>query len=280
MAEPISVIILALNEESIITRCIQSVTWAQEVLVVDSGSTDRTVELAQKAGARVVFQPWLGWSAQRNKSAQLAAHDWVFFIEADEICTPQIAASIGRVLSNSPNGQDGYSFVRRGEFCGILLPNTKNRMRQIHFVRLFNRKFSSYNVDNLIHEEVKVPGTMRVLPGTLLHWRMTTLNQHFGKLNSNASLEAEELRRKGVKPYAFHILVRPLMRFCWVYFVCGAFRCGVRGMVAAMVEATGEFFRFAKLWEAERVTHLPDPPNDMLSTSYTPHTTIGIPPGP
>lgn len=260
MALPISVIILAQNEEAIIERCIRSAYWAQEILVIDSGSSDRTVELAESAGAKIIRQTWLGWSAQRNKGAELAANDWVFFLEADEICTETMAESIQKAFSTEPDARDAFCFVRRGEFCGILLPNTKNAKRQKHFARLFNRRFGSFDPCALIHEEVVVPGAVHLLPGVLLHWRMTTLAEHFAKLNSNSTLEAEQLRLRGIKPSVSGILFRPVLRFGWVYFVCGAFRCGMRGLVAAMLEATGEFFRFAKLWEAERVIHLPDPP--------------------
>lgn len=274
LSTPVSAVILTKNEEAVIERCVQSVSWADEVLVIDSGSTDRTIEVARAAGARVHVQSWLGYSAQRNKGAELAAHDWIFFVDADEVCTRELAHSISSALSTSPDPRSGFAVNRRGEFCGLLLSQLQRRSKWKNFVRLYNRTFSQYDPNQLIHEEVRVPGPVFMLRGDLLHWRHTTLTEHFAKYNSNSVLEAEELRRAHVAPSAFKLVVRPVLRFGWVFFCLRGYRHGVAGLVLAMLHATGEFFRYAKLWEAEYVVHSANPPGSVATTSASPPDSV------
>src|SRR5215207_2451501 len=119
----LTVIILTLNEEEFIERCIRSVSWADEVLVLDSCSSDRTREIAALLGANVYEQKWLGWPGQRNKAVSLAKNDWVFFVECDEIVTPQLARSIEEAMNGPVDERDAYFVDRRGDFYGLLLPN-------------------------------------------------------------------------------------------------------------------------------------------------------------
>ncbi len=110
-ASRVSVTILTRNEEELIARCIASVGWADEVLVLDSGSSDRTREIAAALGARVYVQPWLGWVGQRARAIELASHDWIFVLEADEIVSDRLARSIVRALATSPTEGDGSSSI-------------------------------------------------------------------------------------------------------------------------------------------------------------------------
>lgn len=257
---PISVIILTQNEEAFIGRCIRSVTWADEVLVVDSGSTDQTKELAQSLGARVYNQPWLGWPGQRNKGTTLAKNDWVFFVEADEIVTPELAASIQQAFSGSVNPQDGYALDRRGDFLGVLLPNESRASKRLNFVRLFNRKHSAYDPDMLAHEEVRFPGKAIPLEGILLHWRGYGMNDYFGVFNRYATLEAQMLEGKGRRASGLAILIMPILRFGWSYVVKGGWRLGTRGLIHSMLKGTSEYMRYTKLWEMQHVSPTLDPP--------------------
>lgn len=125
----LTVIILTKNEEQFIERCVRSVRWADEVLVLDSCSSDRTQEIAASLDANVYEQEWLGWPGQRNKATSLAKNDWVLFVEADEIVTPGLARSIQEVMSGPIDDRDAYSVDRRGDFYGLLLPNMSNKRR-------------------------------------------------------------------------------------------------------------------------------------------------------
>jgi (heptosyl)LPS beta-1,4-glucosyltransferase len=256
---PISVIILTKNEEALIGRCIKSASWSNEILVLDSCSTDRTREIASSLGAKVYEQPWLGWSQQRNKAISLASNDWVFILEADEIVTDELITSIKEVMV-SPNDKDVFAFDRPGDFLGVLLPNFSSRQKKLCLVRLFNRKFSAYDINMRVHEEVCYSGKVSLLKGTLLHWRGYAMGEYIASVNNYTTIEAEVLDSAGVKGSIVLVILRPLLRFVWCYFLNGSFRLGSRGLIHAMLAATTEYIRYAKLWElqsAPRVLHPP-----------------------
>jgi (heptosyl)LPS beta-1,4-glucosyltransferase len=260
---PVSVIILTKDEEPFIARCIESAGWADEVLVLDSGSADATRAIAAGCGAVVHEQDWLGWSDQRNKAISLASHDWVFVLECDEIVSPRLAASIQRATSAHMDPHDGYSVDRRGDFFGVLLPNPSRRSRREAFVRLFNRRCSGYDPSELIHEEVKVPGRRIPLDGVLLHWRGNAMHDYVDAFNRYATLEAEMLAKRGVRGTGAKLLYRPLLRFLWVYVYHRGFRFGTRGILWGGVKALAEFTRYAKLWEQQNARGTIHPPPEI-----------------
>ncbi|NJL20664.1 MAG: glycosyltransferase family 2 protein [Leptolyngbyaceae cyanobacterium SM1_3_5] len=260
---PLSVIILTKNEELLIERCLQSVRWASECVVIDSGSVDRTKELAAALGAKVYEQEWLGWSAQRNKGISLAKHDWVFVLEADEIVSPELAASIKSVMTNPRDDRDGYSIDRRDDYHGVLMPSIRRRSNLIGCVRLFNRTQSSYDLTMKVHEKVRCPGKTILMSGILLHWRSTLLDEQISCLNRYATIEAEMLQEQGCQSSALLIVTRPILRFLWCYVAKGCFRKGIQGLNYSIVRAISDYVRYAKLWEMQNVTYSIDPPADV-----------------
>jgi glycosyltransferase involved in cell wall biosynthesis len=256
----LSVVILAKNEEQFIERCIRSVQWADEVFVLDSGSVDRTREIAASLGANVYEQEWLGWSAQRNKAMSLAKNDWVFFLDCDEIVTPELAHSIKEVLSEPMDERDAYSMDRQGDFLGILLPNMSRPSNKRNFVRIFNRRYSKYDLTMKVHETVLYPGKSIPLEGVLLHWRGYTMDEYIVVGNRYATVEAEVLYDKGYRANGFVIFLRPILRFLWCYIARGGVRLGTRGVIHAMLQATNEYVRYAKLWEMQNAARTSHPP--------------------
>lgn len=259
----LTVIILTLNEEEFAERCINSVRWADEVLVVDSNSTDRTREIAASLGARVYEQKWLGWSGQRNKGVELAKNDWVMFLECDEIVTPELAQSIQEVMSHPMDERDGYCLDRRGDFYGLLLPNVSRPAKRKSFVRLFNRRCSAYDMSMKVHEEVIFPGKSIPLQGVLIHWRAYMMDEYMSVFNRYATVEAEMLNERGVRSTGLKMLIRPILRFLWCYIAKGGIWLGTRGIVHAVLQATSEFMRYAKLWEMQQVERIPHPPESI-----------------
>ena len=249
---PVSVVVCTLDEAGVIERCLASVAWADERLVLDSGSTDATRELAAAAGAVVQEQPWLGFSAQKNHAARLASHDWVLSLDADEIVTDGLRASIERVLEGPLDPADGYVVDRRGDFLGAILPNQARRSKRRTLVRLYNRTRSAWDESMAVHEVVRVPGRSRPLTGRLLHVNEFTVDEFATLFNRYATLEAAELHRQGVRAGAGTIVVRPVLRFLWHYVARGEARMGTRGVIHAGMKAVSEFLRYAKLWEIGR----------------------------
>jgi glycosyltransferase involved in cell wall biosynthesis len=265
---PLSVVILAKNEELFIERCICSVQWADEVLVLDSGSTDKTREIAKSLGAVVYEQEWLGWTEQHNKAIELAKHDWILTLDCDEIVTPQLATSIKTVLHHPMKEQDGYSMSRRGDFYDVLLPDSSPRHRRLNFIRLFNRKFSGYDPSLKVHEEVRVSGRAIPLNGYLIHWRGYLMDEYITSANRYATIEAEALNEKGVQATWFIIIFRPILRFIWCYFLHRECLLGTKGLIHSLLAASREYIRYTKLWEMQKVVRTIHPPNSIFSTTY------------
>jgi (heptosyl)LPS beta-1,4-glucosyltransferase len=256
----LTVIVLTKNEEQVIERCLRSVGWADEVLVLDSGSSDGTREIAASLGANVYEQEWLGYARQRNKASSLAKNNWVFFVDSDEIVTPELARSIQEVMSGPMDERDGYSVDRRGDFLGLLLPNMSNARNRRNFVRLFNRRCSTYDPAMKVHEVVRFTGKAIPLRGVLIHWRAYTMDEYITVFNRYATVEAEILDEKGRRANGYRIFIWPILRFLWNYVAKGGARLGTRGLIHAMLQATSEYARYAKLWEIQNAPRMLHPP--------------------
>ena len=250
---PLSVIILAKNEERLVGRCINSVCWADEVLVIDSLSSDRTADIARSHGARVYEQEWLGWPKQRNKAASIAKNDWVFFVEADEIVTPELTANLRRMLDRGLEPKDGLYLDRRNDFLGALLPNGARHSMQRTFIRVYNRRHSRFDETMRVHEQVRLQGTARRLEGSLLHCRGSSMHELVDVFNRYATVEAQELYDRGVRANWCNVIVLPAIKFVWFYLVKREYRLGMRGLMHAMLKATSDYIRYAKLWELEHM---------------------------
>lgn len=264
---PLSVVVLTKNEADFIGRCLKSVDWADETLILDSGSTDQTRSIAAGLGAVVYEQAWLGWSMQHNQAIALAKHDWVLVLDADEIVTPELAESIQQVMRQPRDDRDGYSLDRRHDFHGVLIPDMRRRNKRLNFIRLFNRQQGAFDPTMTVHEEVRVPGQAILLKGILLHWRGRTIDENLTVANQNGTLEAEALDRQGYRVQAFMIVLRPVLRFFWCYIVKGGFRVGVAGLNYAMIRAINEYACYAKLWELQNAPRMIHPPPEIYAES-------------
>lgn len=271
MKAPVTVFLLTLNEEHYIQRCLDRfLPWAAEVLVVDSGSTDRTREIATAAGARVIVQPWLGWVPQLNVAMDAASFDWCFRVDADEIVDDELAEAVANTILSTPDPHTSFVVERVEEFCSELMPNIRRRSKRASFVRVMNRKYSRYDSSMLIHEEVVAAGARIPLPGKLLHWRDFHLNERFNQDNRNATLEAAMMASQGARWNTARLVGKPILRFLWTYLACSAWRKGSHGLVFSLSRAMSEFMRQAKLWELQAVQHTRHPSAELYSRVQAP----------
>ena len=255
MRPGLSVLVCTLNEAERIERMIDHVGFADEILVLDCGSTDGTVERARARGARVEHQDWLGFSRQKNRAAELASHDWVLSLDADEIVDDELGAAIVAALERGggrgPDPRDAFLVDRRGDFLGAVLPNPQRKANRAANVRLYHRAHSRWDESMEIHELVQVQGTVRPLAGKLLHWNDLTLDQFISMFNRYATAEARELYRAGKRTTVLEVFARPVARMGWVLFFRGAIRLRGRGLMYASMRGFGDFVRYAKLWELQ-----------------------------
>lgn len=245
----VSVIVITLNEEAAIGRCLASVAWADEIVVVDSGSTDRTVELARAAGARVtVTTDWPGFGRQKNRALDLATGDWVLSLDADEWVSPALAAEIQAAVSRS-DAPAGYELPRLSSFIG-------REMRHSgwwpdHVARLFRRGTARFS-DDLVHERLLVDGAVGRLGEPLRHESFTSLDEVVEKMNRYSSASARMRVERGKGGSVGGAVAHGLWAFLRTYLLRAGFLDGREGFVLAVANAEGTYYRYLKAWLATR----------------------------
>ncbi len=242
-------VLITLNAASQLPDCLASVAFADEVLVVDSGSDDGTTEIATRLGARVVQKEWLGFGAQKQFAVEQAAHDWVLCLDADERVSPELAASIVRTL-NAP-GASVYRMARRNRFLGRWLRHGEGYPDWS--LRLFDRRQARWS-DDPVHEKV-VPApsaALGTLDGDLLHDSAEDMARYLAKQNRYTSLAAERLYRSGRRAGLAHLALSPLLRFAKFYVFRLGFLDGMAGLVHISIGCMNSFMKYAKLMELRR----------------------------
>jgi glycosyltransferase involved in cell wall biosynthesis len=241
----LSVILIAMNEESCIARALRSVAFADEVVVVDSGSSDRTVEIARELGARVtVTGDWPGFGPQKNRALDLATGDWVLSLDADEWLTAESAEEIRRVTGTDATRAVAFRMPRRSSFCGRFLRHSG--WWPDYVVRLFRRGSARFS-DDAVHEHVIVEGVTGTLREPLMHETFVDLDDMLGKMNSYSTLAANRLRQDGKSSGLTKAVLRALWAFVRTYFLRAGFLDGREGFMLAVATAEGTYYRYAKL---------------------------------
>lgn len=241
----ISATIVTLNEERNIARAIESLRCVDEIVVVDSGSSDSTRELALRLGARVIEEPWRGYAGQKNFASQCATFDWILSVDADEAVTEELEAEILTLKRDGPRC-DGYSMPRLAQYLGRWImhsgwyPDRK--------VRLFHRQKAEW-VGEYVHESVRVTGSVGEFEGKLLHFTCDSLSQHLRTLDRYTTLAAQELLAKGSPVPISRMLFDPAWTFVRTYVIRRGFLDGPQGLAIAWMAALYTFLKYAKAWQ-------------------------------
>lgn len=239
----LSVIIITKNESAHIVDCLKSVAFADEFIVVDSGSSDNTVALARDFGAKVEITPdWPGFGPQKNRALDLATGDWVLSIDADERVTPELAQEIQAVLA-APKA-DAYEIARLSEFCGRFIRHSG--WWPDYVLRLFKRGTARFN-DVAVHERVVPQGATLRLMGYFEHYPYANLDALINKINRYSSDAAAMMYARGKRATVFSALGHGFWTFVRIYLIRRGFLDGRHGLVLAVTAAAGSFFRYAKL---------------------------------
>ncbi len=255
MKLPISLVIVTLNEEKNIGRCLKSAPWADEILVLDSGSQDRTTEIAQNLGARVFSEPWRGYGPQKHRAAELAKNDWVFAIDADEEISADLSAEIVKKFSQL-NSSTAYRIPRKSFYLGRWILH--GGWYPDFQTRLFHRRFHQWN-DQVIHEKVEAK-SQENFSFSILHYVFRDVSQHVITNNRYSELQAQQHLANGGKFSWFKFLTKPMSKFLECYFLKLGFLDGFAGYFIAVSAAYSVFIRWAKIkqFSDEKGSHLYD----------------------
>ncbi|MFN0159806.1 MAG: glycosyltransferase family 2 protein [Burkholderiales bacterium] len=238
----LSVVIITLNAAHQLEDCLASAGFADEIVILDSGSTDATIAVAARHGAQVSQGPWLGFGPQKRKAVTLATHDWVLCLDADERVSPELAASIRAALA-SP-GQRAYRMARANRFMGRLLRHGEGYPDWS--LRLFHRAHAQWSMD-AVHEKVLTTEAVGTLNGDLLHYSAESLKTYLAKQDRYTTLQAEILAREGARAGLAHIVLSPLVRFIKFYFFKRGFLDGIPGLVHIAIGCRNSMVKYAKL---------------------------------
>lgn len=255
----LSVIIITHNESRNIEACLRSVAFADEVVVLDSGSTDDTVQLARAHGASVsTSADWPGFGVQKNRALALARCDWVLSIDADERVTPELQAQIQAVLS-APDCE-AYDFPRLSSYCGQYMRHSGWYPDRV--TRLFRRHAARFS-DDLVHERLVASGRVGRLNSVLLHESFHNLESVLDKVNRYSSAGAQSFLNKGRTSSFPKALGHGLWAFIRTYFLRMGFLDGWMGLALAISNAEGTYYRYLKLWLLLRdhTAHKAQPPS-------------------
>jgi glycosyltransferase involved in cell wall biosynthesis len=246
MSNEISACVICYNEEHKIRRCLQSVSWCNEIVVMDSFSTDRTVEICREYTDRVFQQTWLGYVGQRNAIRTLARYPWILYLDSDEEMSPELRDEIQAEFAKGPGRHVGYAFPRKVFFLGQWIrhgewyPDIK--------LRLFHKEHGRTQGEEP-HDHVIVSGPVKRLKNPIWHYTYDDVEDQMITLNRFSSISA---RQKVVRDVPFRwidLFFRPPFRFFRGYILKRGFLDGARGLMVALLSATGVLVKYIKLWE-------------------------------
>lgn len=234
--------IITLNEEKNLPRCLQSLALCDELVVVDSGSTDRTAQIAEQAGARVLQRDWTGYADQKNYAAGSASHDWILSLDADEELSETLRTEILAIKEAAPDVA-GFRFPRRAHYLGKWInysgwyPDRK--------IRLYNRRKAKW-VGDYVHESVVTDEPIEELQGDLLHYTCDTFANHMKSLDHYTDLAAQELADRGQRAGLGRLLIDPPFTFVKTFLLKRGFLDGIRGLAISYAAALYVYSKYAK----------------------------------
>jgi glycosyltransferase involved in cell wall biosynthesis len=245
----LTVTVITYNEAQHIAAALDSVSWADEIIVVDSGSTDGTAEIARTKATRVIVREWPGYSAQKNFAADNASNDWVLSMDADERVTPALAQEIRELLARGPEAR-GYRIRRVSFYLGQWIRTTD--WWPDFQTRLYDRRAGRWSAVK-IHESFKLnEGKPRKLRREMEHYAYRDVSHHLQKINAYTTLIADQWMEDGRRTNALRIVIHPMLAFLRNYVWRAGFRQGTTGLVISLLNSYYVFLKFAKLWERQR----------------------------
>lgn len=244
----ISAVLISLNAQTHLRECLQSVAWCDEIVVLDSGSTDATAAICAELGAKFSVSPdWPGFGPQKNRAVALAAHDWIFSIDTDEVCTPELRAQL--VAAARSGACPAYEMPRRSSFCGHFMHH--GGWWPDYVTRLFRRGQARFS-DSRVHERLIVDGAVGRLTTPLIHYTYDTMEQALAKAERYATLGAQQAFEAGKRSTPVAAALRATWAFVRTYVIRLGFLDGAPGLALARYNAHTTYQRYLKLWRLGR----------------------------
>jgi (heptosyl)LPS beta-1,4-glucosyltransferase len=243
----LSVIIITKNEANNIRRALDSVKFADEIIINDSGSTDGTVEIASEYGCRIIRSEFKGFGQAKQTALDAAKSDWVLSLDADEEVDQSLATAIAQALKNTEFS--GFYLNRKSHFLGRWMLHSG--WYPDYLPRLFRRGRGRFTSDS-VHERIEIEGTVGKLEGHLLHYTDPDVEHYLQKLSRYTTLSAETLHGRGRRFKAFDVVFKPPATFVKMYVLKSGFRDGIQGLLLALFSSFHVLCKYAKLWERQR----------------------------
>ena len=247
---PLSVAIIVLNEAENLRACLHNVAFAQQIVIVDSGSTDDTVKIAREFGADVFEEPWKGFGPQKQLAVDRCRNPWILVLDADERIPEETARAIGEIVLSPQETASGFSFPRKNFFQGRWIRHAGWWPDRI--VRLFRRGRGRISPDP-VHESVEVEGVIRDLDVPIEHFTESRLSEILRKIDRYSTLGAQKAFSDGQTSSAPTALCRAILTFVHDYAIRGGFLDGAPGLTLAVTDSINKFFKYAKLAELNRL---------------------------
>jgi len=241
----VSVIIITKDEEKNISDCLRSVNWADEIIVVDSESTDRTVELAKQFTDKIFISKWEGYASQKRYALSLAANEWVLSVDADERITPELKEEIFNLSTGDYSGfrirRKNFLLKKEISSCG---------WEKDYQLRLFKKNKTDLN-ERLVHEKFVAQGKMGTLKNPMIHFTFSSFDDYLNKINIYTSLKAQELYKKRKRVGAWTIFSHTVSAFFAFFIFRRGFKDGVYGLIISLLHSVSTMMNYIKLWELQ-----------------------------
>ncbi|MBK9099145.1 MAG: glycosyltransferase family 2 protein [bacterium] len=241
----ISVIVITKDEEKNISDCLQSVEWADEIIVVDSESTDKTIELAKQFTDKVIIKKWEGYVPQKRFALSLATNEWVLSLDADERVTPELKEEI---MNLDPDDFNGFK-IRRKNFL-MDKEITSCGWEKDFQLRLMKKSKADFS-NRLVHEKFIVDGKISVLKNPMLHYTFSSFSDYLAKINRYSSLKSQELFQKKKRVNGWIIFSHTVSAFFAFFFIRRGFKDGVYGLIISLLHSVSTMMNYIKLWELQ-----------------------------
>lgn len=246
-AKKISAVIIGFNDEPNIRQCLESVRWADEIVFVDSFSTDNTNRIATEFTDKVFQVPFEGFGQLRNTAMGFASNDWIFSLDTDERCTPELAAEIGKVLKEDP-GFVAYHVPRKNYFFGKWIRHC-GWYPDYRQPQLFNRKYMRYRSTDLVHESFEVNGQVGYLKEHVIQIPFRNIKQFLNKMDRYSELMARRLANSGRRFHVHQLMTHPVFMFFKMYFLKLGLLDGLHGFILSGLYAYYTYIKYVRLWE-------------------------------